>query len=257
MNKILESAGYPAPDKKCIEEIFATIQPVPGKNFYQKMQDAPWQAARKQKGKSTMKTKIAFSTLAFLLLLTALVVFVPPVKAQVSEWFSIVIHDPNNGSSVGVSGNSPMMYRVMQPGYLPKVLSDGRTIAKFGEVTEILYKNEDNFLILTQMAAVDGENLPKGVTTKVKNVPAVLNEGLSGKYEELPDKMSQSDGGGVAIAEAIVNPSPQDTTNESLTFDYTNAIKLTFITDNIKVELLSNLPVDEILKIAEKLAPAS
>jgi hypothetical protein len=100
MNNIPSSAGRPAPDENRIEELLSNIQPVPRESFHQKMRGAPWQAARIQQGKSTMKTKFAFSALAALLVLAATVAFVPPVRAQVSEWFSVVFHDPNGSGSL-------------------------------------------------------------------------------------------------------------------------------------------------------------
>jgi hypothetical protein len=256
MNITPNSVGYPTSDENRIEKILSTIKPVPGDGFHEKMLSAPWQAGRIQQGKSTMKTKIAFSAIALLLLLVATIVFVPPVRAQVSEWFSIVIHDPNTGSSVGVGGDKPMTYQVMQPGYLPKELSNGRTIAKFDKVTEILYKNDDKFLVLTQMELIDGDSLPEGEVTTVHGQPAVLNKGISGSYQELPEDMQPSASGSIAITDGTDSELIQAPTIEPITFDYTGAVKLTFITGNTKIELLSNLPVDEILKIAAELKPA-
>jgi hypothetical protein len=256
MNNIPKSVGYPTPDENRIEEILSTIQPVPGDGFYQKMQSVPWQAARLQQGKSTVKTKFALSALVLLLVLAVMVVFVPTVRAQVSEWFSIVIHDPNNGSSFGVSGSEPMTYQVMQPGYLPEILSNGRSIAKFDKDTEILYKNNDKFLILTQLEAVIDESLPEGDAITIQGQPAVLNTGVSGSYRELPEDMQPSDGGGFIVSDEPYSEAIPAPTIEPITFDYTGAVKLTFITGNTKIELLSNLPVDEILKIAAELKPA-
>jgi hypothetical protein len=232
MNNKSKSAGCPAPDENRIEEILSNIQPVPGNGFHQKMQGSPWQAARRQQGKSTMKTKFAFSVLTMLLVLAATVAFVPPVQAQVAEWFTVIFHDPDgSGSSFGVGGDQPMKYQVLQPGYLPKGLSD-RTIAKFGDITEVLYKTDDEFLILTEMAAVEGESLPEGEAVTVNGQPAVLNMGLSGSYQELPEGVQPSDGGSIVIPdETDANESMQAPIIEPLTFDYTDAV-IDFMTGN-------------------------
>jgi hypothetical protein len=168
-----------------------------------------------------------------------------------------------------------LKYQVLQPGYLP-VGFGNQTIAKFGEITEILYKTDNQFLILTQTAAAEGESLPDGEVATVNGQPAVLNKGISGSYRELPGGMHPLDGGGVVIipdgtssSSADDGAAPSDgqthssgvvsqsaATEQPLTFDYTDAVKLTFITSNTKIELLSNLPVEEILKIAEGLVPA-
>ncbi len=257
MNNTPSSVGRPAPDENRIEELLSNMQPIPRESFHQKLQYAPWQAARRQQGKSTMKTKFAFSVLAMLMVLAATVAFVPPVRAQVSEWFSVTFRDPNgSGSSFGFAGDQPLEYQVLQPGYLPKGFGD-RIIAKFDEVTEVLYKTDDKFLILTEMAAVEGENLPDGEATTVNGQPAVLNRGLSGSYRELPEGMQPSDGGGVAIAnETDTSETIKAPAIAPLTFDYTDAANLTFIIGNTKIKILSNMDVAELIKIAESLVPA-
>jgi hypothetical protein len=223
-----------------------------------------------------MKTKFAFSALVAVLVLAATVAFVPPVRAQVSEWFSVVFHDPNGRSSFGVVGSEPMAYQVMQPGYLPQILSDNTTHAWFGKTSEVVYKADDQFLVITQTEAVDGESLPDGEAVTVNGQPAVLNKGLSGTYQEKPEGMSipflelgtdqetpegATHGGGIVTDQG--NGTPQSIivdqvgpANDFITFDYTDAAKLTFMIGNTKIEMLSNLPVDELLKIAAELIPA-
>lgn len=206
-----------------------------------------------------MKTKLALSVLALLLVLGAGVASAPSAWAQVSNWFTLTFHNPNGGSSVGVAGPQPFKYQLWQPGYLPNVFSQGRTIAKFGEITEILYKNGDPFLILTETATTAGGSLPGGEAVTVNGQPAVLKQGLSGNYRELPEGMHPSDGGGVTWPAGstdgghVITPS---VTVAPLVFNYTSAAQLTFIKGNTQVELLSNLSVDEILKIAAGLVPA-
>lgn len=271
MNNKSKSAGRPAPDENRIEEILSNIQPMPGDGFRQRLQRAPWQAARIQQGKITMKTKFALSALAVLLVFAATVAFVPPVRAQVSEWFSIVFHDPNGSGSFSISGSEPMAYQVMQPGYLPQVLSDNTVHAWFGETSEVVYKADDQFLVITQTEAVDGESLPDGEAVTVNGQPAVLNQGLSGTYQEGPEGMPTSadasgteegatHGGGTVIDQGpqsfIVDQGPANDFIIFTTFDYTGAAKLTFVIGNTKIEMLSNLPVEEILKIAAELIPA-
>lgn len=276
MNNKSKPAGRPAPDENRIEEILSNIQPVPGDGFRQRMQRAPWQAARIQQGKITMKTKFALSALAVLLVFAATVAFVPPVRAQVSEWFSITFQDPNGSGSFGVAGSEPMSYQVMQPGYLPQILSNNTVHAWFGETSEVVYKADDQFLVITQTEAVDGESLPDGEAVMINGRTAVLNKGLSGTYQEGPEGMSKpfvelgtdqetpedaTHGGGIVTDQG--NGTPQSIivdqvgpANDFITFDYTDAAKLTFMIGNTKIEMLSNLSLDELLKIAESLIPA-
>src|SRR5215207_16222 len=274
MNNAKKPADYPALDENQIEELLSNIQPVPGKAFIQKMQDTPWKAVQ-TRGKISMKTKFALSTLAILLVFAATLIFVPPVRAQVSEWFSVVFHDPNNRGSFGVSGSEPMAYQVMQPGYLPLILSEGTTHAWFGKTSEVVYKVDDKFLIITQTAAVDGESLPEGEAAMVNGHPAILNKGLSGTYREEPEGIltpiaasgtdqeapeGATHGGGIVTDQG--NGTPQSITvgqgpaDDFITFDYTDVAKLTFMIGNTKIEMLSNMDVDELIKIAESLVPA-
>ena len=252
MNKKSKSVGHFAPDENRIEEVLSNIQPVPRESFHQKMRGAPWQAARRQQGKSTMKTKFAFSALAMLLVLAAAVAFVPPVRAQVSEWFSITFRDPNGNGSFGVSGGEPMSYQVMQPGYLPQILSDNTTYAWFGETMELVYKVDDQFLVITQAESVNDESLPTGESVTVNEQPAVLNKGLSGTYQQAPESII-TDQENETVQSITVEQGPA---NDFITFDYTDAVKLTFIIGNTKVEMLSNMDIVELIKIAESLVPA-
>jgi hypothetical protein len=207
-----------------------------------------------------MKTKLALSVLALLLVLGAGVASAPSVWAQVSNWFTLTFHDPNgSGASFGVAGPQPLKYQLWQPGYLPNVFSQGRTIAKFGEITEILYKNGDPFLILTETATTAGGSLPGGEAVTVNGQPAVLKQDLSGNYRELPEGVHPSDGGAVTVPAGSTDGEhviTQSVTVAPLIFNYTSATQLTFIKGNTQVELLSNLSVDEILKIAAGLVPA-
>ena len=133
-----------------------------------------------------MKTKFAFSALAMLLVMVATVAFIPPVRAQVAEWFSFTFHDPNNPeivASVGVSGES-LKYQVMQPTYLPAVFSGSTTFSAFGDISEMFYQAGDKFLVITQQVAKNGEILPQGDTATVNGQPAALITGLSGRYEQ-------------------------------------------------------------------------
>jgi hypothetical protein len=253
-------SSYPAPDESRIEELLSNIQPTPGKAFYTRMQHAPWKAVQIKRTNS-MKTKFAFSALVIFLVMVATVAFVPPVRAQVAEWFNITFHDPSNpeiAASAGISGQS-MKYQVMQPTYLPAVFSGGATFIAFGDISEILYQAGDQFLVITQQAAKNGEPLPQGDAATVNGQPAALNTGLTGRYEQLP--LGELEASGVVSA----GEEPQSGTLEGIdpnaapmlaAFNYTDATRLTFMIGNTSVEILSNLAVEELIKIAESLTPA-
>ena len=208
-----------------------------------------------------MKTRFAFAALVMFLVMVAAVAFVPPVRAQVAEWFNITFHDPNNpeiAAGAGISGQS-MKYQVMQPTYMPAVFSGGATFIAFGDISEMLYQAGDQFLLITQQATENGDTLPQGESVSVNGLPAALNTGLTGRYEQ--SSLGELEASGVVTA----GEDPQSGTVEGIdpnvaptlaAFDYTNAARLTFLIGNTSVEILSNLDVEELIKIAESLTPA-
>jgi hypothetical protein len=260
MNTAQRPSSYPAPNESRIEELLSNIQPLPSKAFTQRMQNAPWRAVQTKRN-IPMKTKFAFSALAMLLVMVATVAFVPPVRAQVAEWFSIIFHDPNNSeivASVGVSGES-MKYQVMQPTYSPAVFSGGATFIAFGDISEMLYQAGDKILVITQQVAKNGETLPQGDVATVNGQPAALNTGLSGRYEQ--SSLGELEASGVVTAGEGSQNGTVDGINPNIAptlvaFDYTDAARLTFFIGNTRVEILSNLDVEELIKIAESLIPA-
>jgi hypothetical protein len=257
MNTPQRPSGYPAPDESRIEELLSNIQPLPSKAFTQRMQNAPWRTVQIKRN-TPMKAKFAFFALAMLLVMVATVAFVPPVRAQVAEWFSFTFHDPNNPeivANVSVSGEA-MKYQVMQPTYLPAVFSDGAMFIAFGDISEMLYQAGDKFLVITQQVAKSGETLPQGDAATVNGQPAALNTGLSGRYEQ--SSLGELEASGVVTAgegsqSGTVEGIDPNVAPTLAAFDYTDAARLTFFIGNTRVEILSNLDVGELIKIAESL----
>lgn len=260
MNTPKIPTGYPVPDENRIEELISNIQPLPSKAFTQRMQNAPWRVVQTKRN-IPMKTKFAFSALAMLLVVVATVAFVPTVRAQVAEWFGFTFRDPNNSGIVasgGVSGES-MKYQLMQPTYLPAEFSGGAGFIAVGDISEMLYQAGEKFLVITQQVTKNGEILPQGESATVNGQPAVLNTGLSGRYEQsLPRELEAS---GVVTAGEETQSGTVNGINPSIAptpaaFDYTDASRLTFFIGTTKVEILTNLEGQELTKIAGSLIPA-
>jgi hypothetical protein len=260
MNNPKKPSGYPTPNESRIEELLSNIQPTPSKAFVTRMQNAPWKAVQIQRANS-MKAKFAFSVLAVMLVMVLTVAFVPPVQAQLAEWFGFTFRDPNNPEIVGgvnVIGES-IKYQVMQPTYLPDVFSGGATFIAFGDISEMLYQAGDKFLVITQQVAKNGETLPQGDVATVNGQPAALNMGLSGRYEQ--SSLGELEASGVVTAGEGSQSGMVDGINPNIAptlaaFDYTDAARLTFFIGTTRVEILSNLDVEELIKIAESLVPA-
>jgi len=232
-----------------------------------------------------MKFKYIFAALTLVLVFAATVAFVPPVRAQVSEFFSIAFNDGH--ISIASQGNLPINYQLMQLNYLPATLKDAAQSIGLGETSILHYQHDDQFLLVTQSKA-DGTPLPQGEAVTVNGAPAILNSGLSGTYESFPQvdltpvagdehgNMTFSSGGGADATQPpegeiqgingtmVPAQGPTVTNGANLqpfavkteNIAYTDAAKLTLVLGDTKVELLTNLPVDELMKIAENLAPA-
>lgn len=188
-------------------------------------------------GRLTMKTKFAFSALAVMLAFAATVAFVPSVRAQVAKLLGITTAQSQ------IDPSFPL------PGYLSEFKSGpsaGSVQAGVGESgkTVDIYQDGERFLIFTRSDAPDGGLLPAGEAASVNGQPAVLNTGLTGEYHpDAPEAADQVDQNGQPA-------------NLGPTINYTNANKLTWINGDTIYEMLSNLSIEELLKVAAELTSA-
>ena len=179
----------------------------------------------------TMKKGLAFAILAPVVIALGAVVLGTPVRAQVGDtvkgWLSI----ESKGGTVRVSG-SDLEFTPLSPAYLPAgfdgVKGTGMRVDPDPEL-ELTYADGQQFVVITQSEATDAP-LPDGREVAVNGQPAVLVDGLEG---------------------AVPIPGPEDTSTA-----YTDGIRLTWYGGDLKVEVLSNLPEAEVLRIAESLVPA-
>jgi len=201
-----------------------------------------FRAQTTSQGKLTMKTKFALFALAILLSFMATVAFVPPVRAQIAQLFITIVSGPVDTSIDKL------------PGYLPEfdslpIAGSGQASAIDGPIgkSEDIYQKDDQFLVFTKNDVSNGDTtLPDGQATSVNDQPGVLNTGLSGQYrQDIPDTTGAVDQNG------------QPVNLQPITIDYTDANQLTWIAGTTKYEMLSNLSVEEMLKIAGELVPAN
>lgn len=224
------------------------------------------------KGTVPVKTRIALAAAAIALLVVAAVALVPPARAQVADFLHVVFHIRIGDTEiVARSEGAAMTYQVMQPAYLPNAFANGPTSLAVGDSSELVYQSGDQFLVITQRQASEGESLPAGQATTVNGQPAVLNTGLSGTYQEMPRGTLEASGSVAASAEeesgvfvqsgeesgtAVGPGSGQPVEVQPITFSYSDANRLTWNIGSTRIEILSNLPVEEMTRIAEGLAPA-
>jgi hypothetical protein len=83
--------------KHTLEEIMSAYQPRPGKTFYRRMANAPWQQPETKMVRHQTRS-IRFRwiyAVAFILLLAILAVAIPPVRAAVSAWLGLSVAPSN------------------------------------------------------------------------------------------------------------------------------------------------------------------
>ena len=197
-----------------------------------------------------MKKGFALAALAALVIAVSTVAFVPSVRAQVGEvlntWFRF--KTPGGEGGVAISGTAE--FTPLHPTYLPAGLQTvGVVIGGKSESIELMYHNEEQFLTITQSKAPAGKALPAGQETTVNGQPAVLVTGLEGAVEygsRIPED---------AHVETFGTP-PAEPVPYHGSIAYTDGKRLTWYAGDIKVEMLSNLPEEEILKTAASFVPA-
>ena len=203
-----------------------------------------------------MKHKLAMATIATLALAICVVAFVPAVRAQVGKviarWF--YIRAPGGEVEMGWSAIG-MDFTPLQPTYLPagfRSSGGGISFVEIGGDSEsgkfkLTYHNEEQFVVITQTKAPADKPLPAGREITVNDQPGMLITGLRGTFEygfRIPEG---------ARVETVGTP-PAEPHHGTIPYD--DGKRLVWYADDVKVEMLSNLPEEEMLKIAESLAPA-
>lgn len=201
-------------------------------------------------GGVTMK-KVALTTIAALAIALSVMGFVPSVRAQVGEilntWF--LYKAPSGESGIALGG--PMEFAPLHPTYLPAGLQGSGMagiVSESGTVSiELTYHNNEQFVTITQTKAPADRSLPAGQEVTVNVQPAVLVTGLEGTFE-YGSRIREG-----AQVETFGTPPAEPYHG---TIAYTEGKRLTWYVGDVKIEMLSNLPVEEMLKIAESLVPA-
>lgn len=226
------------------------------------------------KGDWTMKKTIAIAVTLLLLIFGGTVALVPSVRAEMARVLNFTI--------IGVETG------FLQPTYLPagfeqafitvesdqnveKEGDDGQVkIKQLAEEMSLRYHQGDRFMVITQINAPDERSLPAGEPVTVQGQPGSLIEGLSGQvevgFEIIHDGGEAVDGSEpVVIKELekeVVNGEEKTVEFEStpvetepIIIDYTDGRQLIWYTDELKIDILTNLSRDELSQVAEGLAP--
>ncbi len=200
----------------------------------------------------SMKKSLLYTALMLALIAIAATAFIPTVRAQVTDWISgqttvFSFLKPHSTVTGGLFSDGAGGFGPLSPPYLPMgdwvMVPDSYKDEVTGLDTLKLTINKDNqFVILTERKALTGETLPVGNAVKVNDQPAVLFTGLSGEIAaSIP---LAKDGGVQPELSGQVNLNP---------VQYTDGVRLTWQVGEIRLEILSNLPLRQVMKIAASL----
>ena len=205
----------------------------------------------------TMKRGFALAALAALVIAVSTVAFVPAVRAQVGEaivrWFRIELPGGEVGFGVSEIGET-LEFMSLQPTYLPAGFRYSSVMVSGGpKPFKLEFHSDEQFVAITQSKAPIGKPLPAGKEVTVNGQRGVLVTGLKGTFE-----------GGFRFRmpkEVIVRPKGTPPTEpirirgERVSIPYDDGKRLIWYAGDVKVEMLSNLSVEEMLKIAESMVP--
>jgi hypothetical protein len=207
---------------------------------------------RNLKGEFSMKKYLLYTAIMLAILAITATAFIPTVRAQVTDWISgqtafFSFITPHSNVTVGLFSDGPWGFVPLSPTYLPNgdwltVPDSYKDEATDVDALKLTINKGSQFVILTERKALPGETLPVGDAVKVKDQPAVLVTKLSGEAEaSIPlDK----NGGVLPEPSGLVRLNP---------IQYTDGVRLTWQLGEIRLEILSNLPLKQVLKIAASL----
>lgn len=205
-------------------------------------------------GVMTMKTKLALSFLSLLVILLTMTIFVPIVKGQVERWFSwFRFNNPTGEESISVPGE--VKFVPLNPTYLPPGFKR-MAVGLNPETASMTYWNSESQQILMIDQYLENEKgpLPEGQPITVLGRPAVLITGIGGEISFM--LLSPTPGAPQGLE--TLNPAEPilPSTDLAEMIQYQDASQLIWYVGNIRIEMTSTLPLEELLKIAESLSPA-
>jgi hypothetical protein len=181
---------------------------------------------------------------------------VPSVRAQAQDFFqSIVFRNPSGSEIVGYAID--WEYIPFNPTYMPADWEAGAICIGGGDVRwiGILYTDHGSqdtasgFAAFTQRKAPDAPSLPAGEERIVNGLPASLR---TGEAVSLDDNPAAEHWLTAALATEF---GPQQPFVKELKAPFVK--QLTWFLGNTQLDIISNLPEEQILQIAESMTPAT
>jgi len=210
-------------------------------------------AARSEDGRSRRAWRWAFrGAAAACLFLVLLIGLVPSVQAQVIallRHFGVPLPAASEGLVI-----SP--FTPLAPDEVPEQFIYFASLhmnTEAGDYVELRYYGQDAFMLIFEAPAQDADALPQGEPMQVGGYEAVLEQIPSGMVllaaqAPQPWRLPGNGGGGGGGDSDSGSTAPQQ-------LAYTAGTKLSWVQDGIYIELLTNLPQDEALRLAASLRP--
>jgi hypothetical protein len=221
--------------------------------------------------------KIAFAAAGTIVVAAGVIAAVPSSRAAAGEFFAHVFNwhtttELHLGYLPDHKNWSETYGTILEPAMTDADIAAIKEGQKPGvRAEQHLYQNTDRFL---QVRAVtdSGEALPSGSTVQINGRPGVLQTGLSGLLDVTEPNlaveflgsqpqdaamMTTTTAGidGTSLISTDVSRSTGDPSSAAhdQPIPYRDAIRLTWIVEDTRVEMLSNLPVAELVQVAEAL----
>ena len=175
-----------------------------------------------------------------LVIFIAMVALAPPVWARlepmITNWFSFSSPDGESEAAIGgFTAFTPYHATYLPEGFQQSLLGTTTSIVPEMESLEIGYDSDDQFIILVQSKGEAVTELAPGKISNVNEFRAIFIPSFASSRQEFVEK----------------RPSVPTVTN----YSYENTNLLSWFIGEIKIELFSNLPLEEMLKVAESLEP--
>lgn len=214
-----------------------------------------------------MKKGFAFAALAILVIALGTVAFVPSARAQLGHvlgWSRARWKFPQGGT-VEIIEIQPN-FTVLVPSYLPKALGVSNMMlvssTSTGSAGIFFFGDPDaQWMQVTESPAPAHKPLPAGQEVTINGQKGVLITGLSGTLE-LGPQIPGDEQKAVKIykcyrdGKLVECPRDMPLPEFPRAFTYRNAQRLIWYVGDTRIELLSNLPVEEVIRIAESFKPA-
>lgn len=182
--------------------------------------------------------RLALALMVILVLLLA----APPARTlatRISDWVGTWFHFRTPGTECSMGVGDFEAFTPYAPQYLPEGFDcggvGGESAPEYIRLA-LTYSRDEQFVTLLQSKGLSAGDLPSGENIDINGEAGVFVQVFATSSEELQQKI----------------PSVPIVTN----FDYGTTSLLAWHIGEIKLELVSNLPEEEILKIARSLVPA-